>query len=535
MLLQSIKPVIVYLQPATCNLQPANRILFVIMILIHPPMAKPGEPPAGITRLAGFLENHGQPCTLLDANLEALLFLVNLPIKAADTWSRRCLLHRQKNLVSLRNKHTYTNRDRYARAVNDLNHLVELTGQPGLLLSMANYQDSELSPLNSHDLLKAADNFEHSIFYPYFAERLSEVILGSETDHVGFSLNYLSQALSTFAMVGYVRKYFPRMQIVLGGGLVTSWMRAPSWKNPFTGLVDYMISGPGESPLLEILTGKPDPMPHCPDFQGLPLDDYLAPGLILPYAASSGCYWNKCTFCPEKAEENPYTALPEDRVLNDLDILVKRYKPVLVHFLDNAVSPRLMKRLCQLPPGVSWYGFARVSPHLADVDFCQNLRRSGCVMLKLGLESGDQQVLDSMEKGIDLGMVSQALSALREAGIATYVYLLFGTPGETVSQARRTLEFTVRHNEAITFLNLAIFNMPIAGPDSPAMGTGQFYEGDLSLYTSFDHPVGWDRGQVRQFLDREFKRHPVIAGIIRRDPPIFTSNHAPFFVMNSEK
>jgi len=37
-----------------------------------------------------------------------------------------------------------------------------------------------------------------------------------------------------------------------------------------------------------------------------------------------------------------------------------------------------------------------------------------------------QGVLDSMDKGIDLDIVSLALKALKKAGIATYVYLLFG-------------------------------------------------------------------------------------------------------------
>jgi hypothetical protein len=34
---------------------------------------------------------------------------------------------------------------------------------------------------------------------------------------------------------------------------------------------------------------------------------------------------------------------------------------------------------------------------------------------------------------------------------------------------------------------------------------------------------------VRRFLDREFARHPAIRKIINRQPPYFTSNHAPFF------
>ena len=155
-------------------------------------------------------------------------------------------------------------------------------------------------------------------------------------------------------------------------------------------------------------------------------------------------------------------------------------------------------------------------------------------MLKLGLESGDQTVLDEMQKGVNLEEASSALENLKKAGIATYVYLLFGTPSEGLIEARRTLEFVVKHHDAIGFLNLAIFNMPIYGPEAQEMEPKAYYEGDLSLYTSFDHPKGWSRPLIRQFLDKEFKRHPAIAAILRRDPPIFTSNHAPFFVMRRQ-
>ncbi len=150
-------------------------------------------------------------------------------------------------------------------------------------------------------------------------------------------------------------------------------------------------------------------------------------------------------------------------------------------------------------------------------------------MLKLGLESGDQQVLDSMHKGIELEMVDQVLRSLKSAGILTYVYLLFGTPSEDVYAARRTMEFTARHHDEIGFLNLAVFNLPLAGPEASGLAVQEFYGGDLSLYTDFIHPKGWSRRKVRMFLGKEFKRHPVIAPILQRDPPFFTSNHAPLF------
>jgi hypothetical protein len=171
----------------------------------------------------------------------------------------------------------------------------------------------------------------------------------------------------------------------------------------------------------------------------------------------------------------------------------------------------------------------RITPQLADEDFCRDLKRSGCVMLKLGLESGDQEVIDREHKGMRLETASRALRNLKKAGIATYVYLLFGTPSETPAAARKTLELTVKHADCIGFLNLAIFNLPVHGPESQGLETQTLYEGDLSLYTGFKHPLGWDRGLVRQFLDKEFKRHEAVAQILRRDPPIFTSNHASFF------
>lgn len=109
-----------------------------------------------------------------------------------------------------------------------------------------------------------------------------------------------------------------------------------------------------------------------------------------------------------------------------------------------------------------------------------------------------------------------------------YCYLLFGTPGETVVEARRTLEFVAGHHQAINFLNLALFNMPLHGDEAVEYGNQPFYEGDLSLYTAFRHPGGWDRNLVRRFLEKEFKRHPAIAKITRNDPPQFSSNHAAF-------
>jgi hypothetical protein len=80
-------------------------------------------------------------------------------------------------------------------------------------------------------------------------------------------------------------------------------------------------------------------------------------------------------------------------------------------------------------------------------------------------------------------------------------------------------------------LNIAIFNMPFHSIETGTLETKPFYEGDLSLYTNFIHPQGRSRREVRAFLDREFKKEPALARILKSDPPVFTSNHAPLFIM----
>lgn len=534
-----------------------------MILLVNPPLVKPSEPPPGIARLRGALLAAGLDCSVIDANIEAILHLLRVSPSQSDKWTARALRNRERNLAAIRNAGGYSDIQRYKRIVCDLNRLIELSGNGGPdRISLSNHGRDDLSPVRSGDLIRAAEEYEKNPFYQYYSRRLSEVMERDRPEIAGLSLNFLSQALTAFSMAGYIRARFPRVKIVMGGGLVTSWLRNPHWNDPFSGLVDSMVDGPGEQALLA-MAGKRDglvragrsgesPLPttssglersrvfaDCrfpvPDYSALPISDYFAPGPIVPYSASSGCYWNRCAFCPETAEGTPYQPVGPAEAVRQAGRLVQEMRPALLHFLDSAISPALLQKIADNPLGVPWYGFVRVTRRLSDEDFCRKLRRSGCVMLKLGLESGDQGVIDEEGKGIDLAIASKTLISLKKAGIGTYVYLLFGTPSESEAEGRNTLDFTVRHSPYIDFLNLAIFNMPMNSPDAQKFGTAPHYGGDLSLYTGFEHPKGWGRAQVRHFLDREFKRHPAIAPIVASDPPFFTSNHAPFLYHQSEK
>ncbi len=518
------------------------------VLLIHPPLVKPGEPPAGLAWLAGALQAHRIHCRVIDANIEGLQHVLKgragVPSGAdgkepfrddpSDTWTRRARRHLDEHLDLIRDLRGYGGIDSYRRAVLDISRVLEKSvAKSPVRISLSDYQDRTLSPLRSRDLIQAAERPEDNPFHACFREWLLRQMETEPFSVAGFSLNYLSQALCCFAMIGFLRKWGSGIKIVLGGSLVTSWLSRPGWRSPFQGLVDECVAGPGEGPLLSMLGAAPVRDAAIPEYGVFPRPAYLSPGFVLPYSASRGCYWRSCTFCPEKAERNPYRPTPSGRVMEDLRLLQAGTKPVLLHFLDSAMSPSLLRSLAGERVGVPWYGFARVSAELADPEFCVALRRSGCVMLKLGIESGSQRVLDRLQKGLNLETASKTLDALKTAGIAAYVYLLFGTPAEREEDAMRTLDFTVRHQDRIGFLNVAVFNLPAFSPEVKFLETEPFYEGDLSLYRTFVHPAGWSRASVRRFLDRTFRRHPAVAPILYRDPPYFTSSHAPFFAMDA--
>ena len=72
------------------------------------------------------------------------------------------------------------------------------------------------------------------------------------------------------------------------------------------------------------------------------------------------------------------------------------------------------------------------------------LRRAGCTEVWMGVESGSQKVLDSMEKGLDLEDVDTARSLLANAGIRACYFLQFGYPGERWAEIQQTIELVRR-------------------------------------------------------------------------------------------
>jgi hypothetical protein len=509
----------------------------VDLVLIHPPVALPCEPPAALGVIAAALRRAGLAVEVIDANLEAQEALVRAvgEERATTTAERRALRSRERALAQLRGPLAYASLDRYRAAVHDLGLALELASRPrSARVGLASYRDAELSPLASADLRAAAAAPERSPFFPCF-EELAARVAGLAPRLVGLSLGYLHQALPALALAGALRARLPGTPIVAGGALLGCW-RGRLDPGAFAPFVDELLFDEGLAALAARLApGLRVVESAAPDYDGLPWERYLAPARVAPVATSRGCVWGRCSYCPEALAGPRFVPLAPAELPALLEGVWRDTRAGLLHLVDSTVPPAALAELARQRWSLRWYGFARFSAELARPGLADDLARSGCAMLQLGLESASPRVLARLRKGIAPAQASAALRRLADAGVAVYLYVMFGTPGEERDDALATLEFLVGHAAAIRCLNTSLLNLPLACAGEPRgvrlerVPLVDESRNDLTLYTGFRSAGGWDRRAARRFLERELARVPEVAAILRRTPPVFGANHAPFF------
>lgn len=69
------------------------------------------------------------------------------------------------------------------------------------------------------------------------------------------------------------------------------------------------------------------------------------------------------------------------------------------------------------------------------------MKQSGCYLIGLGIESGNQGVLDNAKKGQTIEDIRRAVALSKKVGIKTMGHFIFGLPGETRQTAQETIDF----------------------------------------------------------------------------------------------
>ncbi len=88
---------------------------------------------------------------------------------------------------------------------------------------------------------------------------------------------------------------------------------------------------------------------------------------------------------------------------------------------------------------LSWSCNSRVN--LVNKDILKLMKDAGCWQISYGIESGNQEVLNSLKKGITLEQIRKAIKSTKEAGIKTKGFFMVGVPTDTKKTIEQTIKF----------------------------------------------------------------------------------------------
>lgn len=257
-----------------------------------------------------------------------------------------------------------------------------------------------------------------------------------------------------------------------------------------TGYVDVVVMGEGEVTLLEIVnsyekTGQIKPCPGAffrengeiiysgqreliedldnlayPDFSDL-IDDHkilFGDSLWLSISWLRGCR-HHCAFC----YDNKFWRYARPRSPESIcqELIFQKQKYNVKGFNKNdpllAFSEELLSKTCDLliekKVDVLWGSQARPEKYMT-LELLQKLYKAGCRYLCYGLESGSQAVIDRMNKGFQVKTAQDIIINTRRTGILAKLFIMVGSPGETLIDFIKTVWFIVKNRKFIDDISI---------------------------------------------------------------------------------
>ncbi len=522
----------------------------VRLAIVTPPPTKPSEPGLSGAAAAALLRLLGLEARWFDAStgwLEHAIAPSNLEAciaMAEATPGRPVAAYRDALRVARAAQHplqrpaTYTDRRRYASAVNVLVNALRLAGEPwpSVSLRCTEVAIEGLHPARSEHLEAFAR--QPGPYDAYLERELIPQIERWGATHLGVSLTFYQQGFAAMRLAALLAERLPGVERILAGPLVDCWNAAgvPLVRPPFTRF-HQVLPLPGHQGAAAL----PVAGPLAVDPAEAPWNAYLSPQPVVPAAIGRGCYWRRCTFCPDHLHP-AYRPCDQDALEGWLHAVAEHFPGgAMLHLTDSALSPRHLLRLARiierdrLP--LRWHGFVRMEPAFAKPDVARQLAAGGAVLLQWGMESASPALLERLGKGLDPERARAVLRSCAAAGIKNHVYLLFGQPGESDAEREATLQFVAQERPCIHALNNALLNLPRGSAmhrDPDAYGITEIrpfsLDTDLSLYDDFHCGSGHPRLEARRWLGRRFFDSPAVRSIRADLKGPFGANHSCFLI-----
>lgn len=285
-------------------------------------------------------------------------------------------------------------------------------------------------------------------------------------DVLGFSC-FKSNFAFTFEIIRLLKAKRKDIKIILGGPEITRlfFKGKAKFDSSIVKLVDYLVVGEGEKPLLNFLIGKKDSTKRAsfeqldnlenidfPRYPGLSLNSYPKKDTV-PIQFSRGCI-RRCGFCSERLlykglrhrkVESIIEEISYHRINNHINYFV---------FFDSLLNadPVKLEDLCDKIidnfGSIKWEAQIAVRNDMSQ-KLLQKMKRSGCYNLFVGLESGSDITLKKMHKGFTTQDAISFFKKLNKAGLFFGISIIVGYPGESVADFKESLDFIIRNQALI--------------------------------------------------------------------------------------
>lgn len=194
-----------------------------------------------------------------------------------------------------------------------------------------------------------------------------------------------------------------------------------------------------------------------------------AQSLILP--VTNGCSWNKCTFCEMyTAPQKKFAVRDEQQVLDEIKKVAQSMPVQRVFLADGDAMALSTRRLLNILQAIAEHlpTVRRVTSYCLpsnlknkSVAELQELADAGLKMVYVGAESGDDEVLQLVNKGETYASTLSALTKLGEAGIKRSVMILNGLGGRTLSKQHADQSAALMNATQPEFLSTLVVSFPL--------------------------------------------------------------------------
>lgn len=264
-----------------------------------------------------------------------------------------------------------------------------------------------------------------------------------------------SMGHATFRGIEIAAKFKKRGKIVVMGGYMASIAYEEAMKH-----VDSVVIGDAEISYPKMLQdyekkGSVEPLYNYPisELKDLPIPRYELLtqkniGLMLPVQAGRGCTFS-CSFCSIAClYEGKYMFRPVDEVIRDIKE-VKRLGYNRFYLIDDNIisNPKYLKELCEKIKPLKMKWASQCSIHLAkNPELLKVVRDSGCDLMSFGIESIQQDAIDSLQKPwLKANEHERNIQILAKSGIAVSSEMIVGTDFDTEESIRETYQFIYRN------------------------------------------------------------------------------------------